>query len=190
MVDMLVLVNRDTPLPEGWEQEMDIVRETNTLGQSVPAERAAWEAYRRLREALAREGVFIELDSGWRSVAEQRDIMERFTEKYGAEYARNYVAVPGFSEHHTGLALDLYYRKNGRDIVENEDLEQDPETWAAIHDKLAAFGFILRYPEGKEAVTGYSYEPWHIRYVGEKAAGEIAARGITLEEYLGKTPGK
>ena len=81
-----------------------------------------------------------------------------------------YVAVPGYSEHHTGLALDLY--------LESMDV------WAKIHAKLPEFGFILRYPEGKEDITGYAYEPWHVRYVGMDTAEEITSRGITLEEYL------
>lgn len=67
----------------------------------------------------------------------------------------------------------------------NEDLVQYPEVWAKIHAKLADYGFILRYLEGKEEITGYSYEPWHIRYIDDVAlAKDITARGITLEEYL------
>ena len=99
------------------------------------------------------------------------------------------VAVPGYSEHHTGLALDLYLNINGKDVYENEDMVKYPEVWAKIHKKLADYGFILRYLEGKEDITGYSYEPWHIRYIDNvDAAKEIAERGITLEEYLDKVP--
>ncbi|MBQ1805909.1 MAG: M15 family metallopeptidase, partial [Oscillospiraceae bacterium] len=92
------------------------------------------------------------------------------TVKYGTDYVKAYVAVPGYSEHHTGLAIDLYL--------------ESPDVWAKIHAKLADCGFILRYPQGKEAVTGYAYEPWHIRYVGVETAREITARGLALEEYL------
>ncbi len=98
------------------------------------------------------------------------------------------VATPGFSEHHTGLALDLYFRLDGKDIYYNEDMIQYPEIWEKIHAKLADHGFILRYPEGKEHLTGYGYEPWHIRYVGLDAAREIMAQpGLTLEAWLGAT---
>ena len=105
--------------------------------------------------------------------------------KYGEEYTKNTVAVPGYSEHHTGLALDLYFILDGTTVYYNEDLVRYPEVWAKIHAKLADYGFILRYLEGKEDITGYSYEPWHIRYIDDVAlAKEITARGITLEEYL------
>ena len=117
--------------------------------------------------------------------------MDRFIEKYGADYAARTVAPPGTSEHHTGLALDLYFRLKDRDgsftdVCDNEDLVKYPEIWEKIHARLAGYGFILRYPEGREHITGYGYEPWHIRYVGSaEVAKKITERGITLEEYLG-----
>ena len=128
----------------------------------------------------------VDLDSAYRSVAEQQEIVDDFTKKYGAEYVKLYVAVPGYSEHHTGLALDLYLIVDGKDIVENEDLVTYPEIWDKIHAKLADHGFILRYLPEKKIETGYSYEPWHIRYVDDPAmAREIMDKGITLERYLG-----
>ncbi len=187
-IDRLVLVNKQNPLPDGWEDALQIVRTVNSLGDDVETEASAYEAYLQLKSALEEEGVFVDLDSAYRSVAAQQDIVVRFTEKYGADYVKQYVAVPGYSEHHTGLALDLYLNIDGEDVYLNEDMEQYPQIWAKIHARLSAFGFILRYPEGKEDITGYSYEPWHIRYVGAEAAEEIAALGITLEEYLGKVP--
>ena len=96
------------------------------------------------------------------------------------------MATPGFSEHHTGLALDLYLNINGEDVYLNEDMVQYPEIWAKIHEKLADYGFILRYLEDKEHITGYGYEPWHLRYIDDAdKAKEITEKGITLEEYLG-----
>ena len=187
-IDCLVLVNKQNPLPDGWEDALKIVRMVNSLGDDVETEAAAYEAYLKLKSALAEEGVFVDLDSAYRSVAAQQDIVVRFTEKYGADDVTQYVAVPGYSEHHTGLALDLYLNIDGEDVYLNEDMDQYPEIWAKIHAGLSSFGFILRYPEGKEDITGYSYEPWHIRYVGAEAAEEIASLGITLEEYLGKVP--
>lgn len=109
--------------------------------------------------------------------------------KYGEVYTKRTAATPGFSEHHTGLALDLYLIIDGKDVDENEDMIQYPEIWAKIHEKLARYGFILRYLEGKEAITGYGYEPWHIRYIDSpETAKEITDKGITLEEYLNKLP--
>ena len=181
----MVLVNKENPLPESWESELDIVRMTNSLGDEVEVERRAYEAYLELKAALAAEDVFIDLDSAYRSVAEQQRIVDDFTEKYGEDYVKQYVAVPGYSEHHTGLALDLYLNIDGKDVYLNEDMVQYPEIWAKIHEKLPEFGFILRYLEGKEDITGYSYEPWHIRYIDNReVAKEITAKGLTLEEYL------
>ena len=188
-IDYLALVNKEYPLPDGWEEKLDIVKATNSLGDDIEVERAAYEAYLALKEDLAGEGIAIDLDSARRSIAAQEDIVVRFTEKYGEDYVKRYVAVPGYSEHHTGLALDLYLNIDGEDVYYNEDMIQYPEIWAKIHAKLADHGFILRYLEGKEAVTGYSYEPWHIRYVKDvEIAKEIMEKGITLEEYLGKLP--
>ena len=184
-IDYLVLVNKTHQLPAYWENALKTVKTTNTVGEEVEAEYKAYAAYLKLKEAMAAEGVDIQLDSGRRSVAEQQDIWDRFMIKYGEEYTKKTVAVPGYSEHQTGLALDLYFILDGTTVYYNEDLVQYPEVWAKIHAKLADYGFILRYLEGKEDITGYSYEPWHIRYIDDVAlAKDITARGITLEEYL------
>ena len=164
---------------------MDIVRITNSVGDEVEIDRAAYDAYLKLSKALSDEGIHVELDSAYRSVEAQQKIVEDFTKKYGEDYVKQYVAVPGYSEHHTGLALDLYLIVDGKTVYENEDLVTYPEIWAKIHAKLADYGFILRYPEGKEEITGYSYEPWHIRYVGSKRTAKfITEHDMTLEEYL------
>ena len=188
-IDYLVLVNKQNPLPEGWEEALDTVTIQNSLGDDVEVESKAYDAYLDLKADLEEEGVYVDLDSARRSVAAQQRIVDDFTEKYGEDYVRQYVAVPGYSEHHTGLALDLYLVIDGVDVYENEDMVKYPEIWEKIHAKLADHGFILRYLEGKEDITGYSYEPWHIRYVDSpEIAQEIADAGITLEEYLGAVP--
>ena len=161
----------------------------NSLGDDVEVEEKAYDAYLELKDDLEKENVYVDLDSSRRSVAEQQKIWDDFTVKYGEDYTKRYVAVPGYSEHHTGLALDLYLNIDGVDVYENEDMVEYPEIWAKIHEKLAEHGFILRYLEGKESITGYGYEPWHIRYVGSAdTAREIKEKGITLEEYLGRLP--
>lgn len=192
-IDYLVLVNKTNPLPEGWEQALQTVTVTNSAGDEAEVEVKAYEAYLALKKDLEEnEGIYPELDSAFRSVAAQQETMDRFIEKYGSDYAAETVAVPGYSEHHTGLALDLYFRLKGvdgtfTDIYYNEDLGKYPEIWKKIHARLAGHGFILRYPEGREQITGYSYEPWHIRYVDSPAiAKEITDRDITLEEYLAR----
>ena len=185
-INYLALVNKLNPLPDGWEAALETIHMTNSIGDDVEVEKKAYDAYLKLKEDLEKEGIFVDLDSARRSVAEQQRIMDDFTEKYGADYALKTVATPGYSEHHTGLALDLYLIIDGKDVVENEDMIQYPEIWEVIHSKLADYGFILRYLEGKEHITGYGYEPWHIRYVDDaKIAKEIMDSGVTLEGWLG-----
>ena len=163
-IDYLALVNKLNPLPEGWEDALETVTITNSVGDEVEVEKNAYAAYLALKEDL---------------------------EKYGADYAAKTVAVPGYSEHHTGLALDLYFKLKNEDgsftdVYYNEDMVQYPEIWEKIHARLADYGFILRYLEGREHITGYGYEPWHIRYVDSSdIAKEITEKGLTLEEYLG-----
>ena len=193
-IDYLALVNKLNPLPEGWEEALETVTIVNSVGEEVEVEAKAYAAYERLKADLeVNNAIYLELDSARRTIAEQQEIMDNYIEKYGADYAAKTVAQPGFSEHHTGLALDLYFRvqnDNGEfvDVYYNEDLEK-PEyegIWDEIHGKLADYGFILRYLEGEEHITGYRYEPWHIRYVDSvEIAQEIMSQpGLTLEEYL------
>ena len=185
-INYLALVNKQNPLPDGWEDALETVHMTNSIGDDVEVEKKAYDAYLKLKEDLEKEGIFVDLDSARRSVAEQQRIMDDFTQKYGADYALKTVAAPGYSEHHTGLALDLYLIIDGKDVVENEDMIQYPEIWEVIHSKLADYGFILRYLEDKEHITGYGYEPWHIRYVDDvNTAEEIMESGVTLEGWLG-----
>lgn len=185
-IDYKALVNKLHPLPDGWEDSLETVTVKNSLGDDVEVEKKAYDAYLELKADLEKDGVFVDLDSARRSVADQQRIMDEFTEEYGADYALKTVATPGYSEHHTGLALDLYLNIDGEDVYLNEDMVQYPEIWAKIHEKLPEYGFILRYLEDKEYITGYGYEPWHLRYIDDvDTAKEITSKGLTFEEYLG-----
>ena len=104
--------------------------------------------------------------------------------KYGLDYAEEMVAMPGTSEHHTGLAIDIVINKDGEWIEENKYLLNEQDIFSKIHRDLKYFGFIVRYPKGKQDITGYPYEPWHLRYIG-KDAEKIG--NLTLEEYLRET---
>lgn len=191
-IDYMALVNKLNALPDGWEDKLETVTIKNSVGDEVEVEKKAYDAYLKLKDDLENnDGIYLELDSARRSVAAQQEIMDNFIEKYGADYAAKTVAQPGYSEHHTGLALDLYFKlKNDdgtfTDVYYNEDMVTYPEVWEKIHAKLADYGFILRYLEGKEHITGYGYEPWHIRYIDDvDIAHEIMEKGITFEGYLG-----
>ena len=197
-IDYMALVNKTHPLPDGWEASLKTVSVTNSVGDTVEVEAAAFAAYEKLRADLENNhGIYLELDSARRSIADQQKTMDSFIEKYGADYAMKTVAQPGFSEHHTGLALDLYFKlKNAdgtfTDVYYNEDIEKPEysDIWKTIHSRLADYGFILRYLPGKEHITGYRSELWHIRYLDsvETAKKIMSQTGLTLEEYLaGKT---
>ena len=122
-IDYMVLVNKLNPLPDGWEDALETVRVTNSVGDDVEAEKRAYEAYLALAADLeANDGIHTELDSGYRSIAEQQEIMDNYIETYGADYAAKTVATPGYSEHQTGLALDLYFIVDGKTVYKNEDL--------------------------------------------------------------------
>lgn len=188
-IDYLVLVNKENKLPDDWEEKLQTTVFYNTLGEDVEVEKEAYEAYLKFKADLEKEGIYVDLDSARRSVAAQQEIWDSFMEEYGEIYTKTYVAVPGYSEHHTGLALDFYLIIDGKDVYLNEDMVEYPEIWAVIKEKAPDYGFILRYLEGKEAITGYGYEPWHLRYIQSvDTAREIMSKGITLEEYLGRLP--
>lgn len=202
-VDYLVLVNKQNKLPEGWEDEIVLEDAQNTIPEGVElnedndylatdvfkVETKALEAFRALQADLEAKGIIILLDSTYRSVARQEELWAEFEEKYGLEYTQNTVAVPGTSEHHTGLAIDVCIVKDGVVINENDDMIAEREIFAKIHEKLADYGFILRFPEGGKDITGYDYEPWHFRYVDSaEIAHEIMDNSLTLEEYLGAVP--
>ena len=182
----LVLVNKKHKLPDNWEDLVELATAKNSLSREFQVEWVALKHFEELRKRLLKEGIDIELDSTYRSVKAQEELWEEFEQIYGRDYCEKYVAVPGFSEHHTGLAIDVCLIKDGKVIDDNDEMIAEKEIFAKVHSYLADYGFILRYMEGKESITGYSYEPWHFRYVGKQVAKEIKRRNITLEEYLGE----
>lgn len=118
--------------------------------------------------------------SGYRSYDRQNKIYEQNLAVKGEQQTNLYSAKPGQSEHQTGLAIDISTPSIFSSLT--TDFENTPEgMW--LRDNASRYGFILRYPAGKEDITGYAYEPWHFRYVGIPLANYIKAKGITLEEY-------
>lgn len=185
--DYLVLVNKYSKLPDDWEKNVKLVSTKNAWDEDIKVEKEAYEQYKKLAKELKKDGVTIELDSTYRSVQAQQDLWDEWSAdpEKGIEYVKKFVAVPGYSEHHTGLAIDICIRKGKELEYDNDEMIADRETFEKVHKKLAKYGFILRYLENREDSTGYTYEPWHLRYVGSsKIAKEIMDKNITFEEYL------
>ena len=136
------------------------------------------KAFSEMQSAAAKEGLNIWNASGFRSYELQKSLYNRYSDRDGKEAADRYSARPGHSEHQSGLAIDL-------NEITNAFKNTKEGRWVA--ENCHKYGFILRYPEGKEAQTGYMYEPWHIRYVGVNMATKIYNSGLCLEEYFGIT---
>ncbi|MDA0165942.1 M15 family metallopeptidase [Solirubrobacter ginsenosidimutans] len=137
---------------------------------------------RRLFAAASADGVPLAGVSGYRSEATQRSLYADQVARDGRQQADRVVARPRHSEHETGLAIDVS-GADGRCQAEACFAGTREARWIAAH--APDYGFIVRYPKGAEAITGYEYEPWHLRYVGVRLAREVAASGVTLDEFLG-----
>ena len=143
----------------------------------------AAEALKRLFDAAEAAGLDLIGVSGYRSYERQKEIYENNLITTGKIHTMRYSAPPGASEHQTGLAMDISTPSIGSELI--QAFEDTPEgKW--LKDNAHPFGFILRYPEGKEKITGYAYEPWHYRYVGPALAVWLYENGLTLEEYYKK----
>ena len=183
--DYMILVNKKSKLPDDWEDRIELVDVYTGLDETYKVEKKTAEAYEKLRQDCEKDHIIIELDSTYRTVKRQQEIWDEFEAEKGLEYAQKYVAVPGTSEHHTGLAIDVKIVKDGKIIDDNDDMTAETEIFSKVHEKLAKYGFILRYPVGKEDITGYGAEVWHFRYIDNpEVAKEIMDKGITFEEYL------
>ena len=159
-IDGIIIVNKSFPLPEYYG-----------YGE-VPE---ALEAFRRMSADAAADGISLYIASGYRSYYVQMRTYNYFVSNRGQKEADRVSARPGYSEHQTGLAFDV----NSTSLLFRYTPQAD---W--LDRNCSKYGFIIRYPENKESITGYIYEPWHIRYIGDRAA-EITESGLTLEEYFG-----
>lgn len=181
----LILANKNSPLPEGYAPELVTLADSSLQMQTEAA-----AAFDEMRQAANATGLHLMACSTYRSVERQTELYDAEVQKWigkgyaeadAREKAATVVMIPGCSEHNTGLAVDVGSVTNQR--VE-EDFENEPEfDWLQEH--AAEYGFILRYPSDKQAITGVSYEPWHYRYVGVENAKAIKESGLCLEEYLG-----
>lgn len=137
-------------------------------------------AYNEMVEAAKADGINIVIISAYRSYSEQRSLWFTYEQKYGRKYASRMDATPGASEHQLGLAVDLG-GSDGKCKLYNCFKSTSTGKWLA--ENAYKYGFILRYPDGKESVTKVMYSPWHYRYIGKEEALKVFETGLTLEEY-------
>lgn len=176
-----VLANKKRPLEPLTYAPKDLVHIGS--GQSMRSEAA--QAFKKLRNAGAASGVNFHPVSGYRSYNQQAATYNHWRATYGQQHADSVSAAPGTSEHQLGLAVDV---SDGICNLRRCFATTNAGQWVARN--AHKYGFVVRYPEGKTDVTGYWYEPWHLRYVGTELAGELTSKGLTLEEYYKWKPGK
>lgn len=177
----LLLVNKEYGLEKDYIPNLkvsNIIFTEEAEDEEKQVDSIVIEPLENLINDAKEEGIILIGNSGYRSYASQKDIYRKSYMSNGNELTAAYVAKPGFSEHQTGLCID----------ITNEEryfVEWTKEAkWLA--ENCYKYGFIIRYPKGHESITGIEYEPWHIRYVGKEAAKIICENEITLEEYLRK----
>lgn len=161
-IDGIMIVNKIYSLPESYNP-----------GDTLPETKQAFE---QMAEDAAKENLNLYIGSGFRTYEYQAEIFQNYSEIYGEEEANRFSSKPGHSEHQTGYTIDC-------NTIDSAFGDTQESAWLAEH--CADYGFIIRYPEGKEDITGYEYESWHIRFVGIEIAKDIYSKGLTLEEYLG-----
>lgn len=159
----ILVANKTYSLPESYSPGID---------------RTAEAALNKMISAAKDDGIHLFIKSGFRSYGTQKILYNNYVARDGVAAADRYSARPGHSEHQTGLAFDL-------NSLEQSFGETKEGKWLAEH--CHEYGFIIRYPKDKEDVTGYMYEPWHVRYLGEDIAKDVYESGKCLEEYLGIT---
>ncbi|MEG0371526.1 MAG: M15 family metallopeptidase [Clostridium sp.] len=176
----LTLVNKDNPIEDNYN--VDDLTTPNVRfakackGEEKKMKQEAAIALESLFKGAKKDNITLYANSGYRTGKTQESIYKKTVRNKGKAYANAFVASRGHSEHETGLAMDV--------TNSNRNFHKKSSEAKWIRENAHKYGFILRYPENKENVTGYSYEPWHIRYVGDSISKKIYKKGITLEEYI------
>ena len=172
-----VLVNKYSAVSEKYKPKdlMAIDKKYWVDNEKQQGAKVAVKAFEKMAEDAEKEGYYLLANSTYRSYKDQEDVYNTYKDLYGEKYALKYAAKAGFSEHQTGLVIDIASKSTN--IFSNSK----ESTW--VKDNAYKYGFILRYPKGKEFITGYKYESWHYRYVGKKIAKYIHDNNITYDEY-------
>ena len=173
----LVLVNKYNYLPDNYEIEDLVNMSIKVAFSGKEIKKEVYDAFYNLSMDARKEDLTIVANSTYRDYNYQAALYKRYKNNKGQNYADSYAARPGHSEHQTGLAIDVSTLNSS---MENFH-ETEEYTW--LINNAHKYGFILRYPEGKEYITGYNYESWHYRYVGVDVATQIKNENITFDEY-------
>ena len=177
-----ILINKANPIKEDELSSYTIVRITDNTFDNIKLEEETYKNYSELKKHLLEKNYYINIRSGYRSFLESEEIFNKYKKIKGLEYANKYVAKPGTSEHNTGLAMDIVISK------ENDSNQNDyaSDEYFYLENIAYLYGFIIRYPKDKEKITGYEYEPWHLRYVGKDLAKYLKKNNLSLEEFYNK----
>ena len=179
--NLLTLVKKGFYLPEDYEPELvDPEIPVAPDCQNPKMTKETSDALTKMYKAAKQEGLELVVNSAYRSYQTQVETMADFVARYNTQYANEYVAQPGASEHQTGLGVDL----TSQSVVEGKRITfGDTEEYRWVIKNCARFGFIILFEDGTDGITGIAHEPWHLRYVGEDVAKEIQKNGWTFEEY-------
>lgn len=178
------IINQKMPKKEHYVNGVLIANKVYPMPQNFkPGEsKEAREAFNKLNSKAKKAGFEFDAFSTYRSFDRQKELYDSYVARDGQKQADTYSARPGFSEHQTGLAFDIGEVGKTEDYADDHFGKTEAGNWLAAH--AHEFGFIIRYPEGKQEITGYKHESWHFRYVGKDIAKKIYKEKSTLEEYL------
>ena len=168
---ILTIVNKYNYIPK------DYIPNNLVTIDNITINKEAYEYFVKMKNAMNKENLDIRIISAYRSYDYQEELYEKYLKKEKQSIVDTYSARAGYSEHHTGLAIDIDNNK----LDYNKFYLTKEYLW--MEENAYKYGFILRYPKDKEKITGYSYEPWHYRYVGKMVAEYIKKHNLTYEEY-------
>ena len=187
MINYKILVNKSHPLDKGFVPKR-LVDVHEPTGEKIDPSyvnrlnKRAYKFFKRMQKDAKKGGYLIYIDSSYRTYEYQKLLFDDMVNKKGLEYTLSSVAKPGCSEHQTGLAIDILFMRDGELIETFEDEEPELE-W--VKNNCYKYGYILRYPKGKEDLTGFMFEPWHFRFVGKRISKKMHKLNIeTFEEYF------
>lgn len=176
----LILVNKENSMKN--EELYEKVLCESIYAPNRTLEKKTYEQFLKLQNFIKEQGYTIAIESGYRSSSYQQKLWDECVKKYGLEHTKKFVAFSGYSEHQSGLAVDFLLYED-KVFYEEQKMKGHP-VLKVVADNAYRFGFIIRYPKGKENITGYGYEPWHLRYIGDvKKAKYIKDNNLCFEEY-------